>query len=164
MKFVSVSGKCFHLRRPGFRWDRIIALTAQLLGPREADSKKSLATSSFAILLLALSLNKTVTNSNTTSAVLVDIILVLQKGNLHLGGSAVLWNADIEKTTFDSVHLPINQNLIYNIHEWLSLTQCLVPAGLNTRTVQSLRLKVMLLESWVLHEGRETQTLKRNKC
>lgn len=100
------------------------------IGPREADSKKSLATSSFAILLLASSLNKTVTNSNTTSAVLVDIVLVLQKGNLHLGGSAVFWDADIENATFDSVHLPADQSPIYSIRGWLSLTQCLVPSGL----------------------------------
>lgn len=63
----------------------MIALTPQLLGPGEADSKKSLATSGFAILFLAMSLNTTVTCSNTSSPVLVDIMLLYKKRELNWG-------------------------------------------------------------------------------
>lgn len=77
----------------------MIVLPPQLLGPGDADSKKSLTTSSFAVLLQAMSLNKTVTDSNTSSAVLVDIVAIVIKRESAFGGIAIVWKADMEKAT-----------------------------------------------------------------
>lgn len=64
----------------------MIVLTAQLLAPGDGGSRKSLATSSLATLLPAVSLNKMMRNSNTSSAVLVDFVASITKRELAFGG------------------------------------------------------------------------------
>lgn len=75
----------------------MIALAPQLLGPGETDWKKCLTASCFALLLLAVTLSKTVRDTNTSSAVLVGTVLELPQENLHLGGPQQLWKADMDK-------------------------------------------------------------------
>lgn len=91
----------------------MIALTPQLLGSGEANSKKSLA-SSFAIFILAMSLNTAVINSNTSSPLLVDNCTSVQKRELNWGVLLSFGRQMWRSHSQSSVHLPTNQSPRYS--------------------------------------------------
>lgn len=117
----------------------MIALTSQLLGPGEAESKKRLTTSSFAILFLAVSLNMTGTNSNPSSPVLVTLCL-LQGENLHSGSTAVFGRQIGRSPSWNSVHLLTIHTPMYTVCGLLIHTSVWCHQSLETESHASREL------------------------